>query len=206
VVSCARVRHDGCGTDAGPHECWSEANAERRDRTFSFVGPIFHRPNVLTHLFGATSIIEARRALSDLVDDSRVDTIVIEFDAPGGGVDSLVEFAAELRAAREKKPIVGFVNTMCCSAGYWLAAPCSELIATPSGEVGSIGVFMVHSDFSRMNERIWVTPTYIGVPRYKAEANPDSPLSDDTRKYLHTQIERVYDQFVADIVRAAGVA
>jgi ClpP class serine protease len=73
-------------------------------------------------------------------------------------------------------------NPAACSAGYWLASQCTELVATPSGETGSVGVFMVHSDLSKMNERIGYKPTYIGTPRYKAEGNPDTELSDDTRK------------------------
>ena len=47
-------------------------------------------------------------------------------------------------------------------------------------------------------------PTYIGTPRYKAEGNSDTPLADDTRKYLQSQVQRVYEQFVADIVRGRG--
>jgi len=172
--------------------------------SFGFFGPVFHRPNFLSFLFGGTSIIEARRMLSELVDDSRVETILIEFDTPGGGVDGLIEFAAELREARQKKPIIGFINTMACSAGHWLAAQSTELIITPSGDTGSVGVFMVHGDVSQMNERIGYKPTYIGTPRYKADGNPDTPLSDDTRKYLQSQVERVYEQFVADIVRGRG--
>jgi signal peptide peptidase SppA len=172
--------------------------------TFGFIGSVCHRPNILSFLFGGTSIVEARRALTDLVEEPRVETILIEFDTPGGGADGLVEFAAELRAARQKKPIIGFINTMCCRAGYWLASQCTELICTPSGETGSVGVFMVHSDFSQMNERIGYKPTYIGTPRYKAEGNPDSPLGDDTGKYLQAGVDRVYGQFVADIVRGRG--
>ena len=91
-------------------------------------------------------------------------------------------------------------------AGYWLSAQCTELIITPSGDTGSVRVFMVHGDVSQMNEKIGYRPTYIGTPRYKAEGNSDSPLSDDTRKYLQSQVERVYEQFVADIVRDRGRA
>lgn len=166
--------------------------------SFGFVGPIFHRPNILSFLFGGTSIVEARRALADLLADKSVETIVVEFDTPGGGVDGLIEFAAELREARRRKSIIGVVNTMAASAGYWLAAQCTELIVTPSGETGSVGVFLVHSDFSAMNERIGYKPTYIGTPKYKAEGNPDTPLSDETRAFLQGQVERVYGHFVAD--------
>ena len=132
-----------------------------------------NRGRVLTGVcFDGTSIVEARQALAELVHEPRIDTIVIEFDTPGGGTDGLLEFAAELRAARQKKAIIAFVNTQCCSAGYRLAAQCTEVICTPSGEVGSVGVFMVHSDFSQMNERMGVKPTYIASPRYKAEGIP----------------------------------
>ena len=203
---CHALASDGSGMP--PIEARTAGGAKRTPTgsigSFGFVGPVFRRPNFLSFLFGGTSIIEARRMLSDLLDDSRVETILIEFDTPGGGVDGLIEFAAELRAARQRKPIIGFINTMACSAGYWLAAQCTELIITPSGDTGSVGVFMVHGDVSQMNERIGYKPTYIGTPRYKAEGNSDTPLADDTRKYLQSQVERVYEQFVADIVRGRG--
>ncbi len=93
---------------------------------------------------------------------------------------------------------------MACSAGYWLAAQCSEIIATPSGDVGSVGVYMCHTDYSTMNERVGIRPTYIGVPKYKAEGNSDRPLSDETRRFLQSRVETVYNAFVADIVRGRG--
>jgi hypothetical protein len=38
----------------------------------------------------------------------------------------------------------------------------------------------------------------IGVPKYKAEGNSDRPLSDETRRFLQSRVETVYDAFVAD--------
>jgi signal peptide peptidase SppA len=170
----------------------------------AIMGPIFHRPNFLTLFFGGSSIVELRRELDDLVSDSSIETIYVEIDSPGGGVVGLEELAAEMRQARKAKPLIGFVNSMACSAAYWLAAQCTEIIVTPSGMVGSCGVFMCHDDVSAMNERIGYKPTYIGVPRFKAEGNPDTPLSDETRQFLLSEVTDVYNAFVADIVRGRG--
>jgi hypothetical protein len=59
---------------------------------------------------------------------------------------------------------------MAASAGYWLASQCTEIIATPSGDVGSVGVYMCHTDYSTMNDRIGIKPTYVGVPKYRPRA------------------------------------
>ena len=109
----------------------------------AIMGPIFHRPNFLTMFFGGSSIVEIRRELDDLVTDPNVETIYVEFDSPGGGVTGVEELAAEMRQARKVKPLIGVVNGMACSAAYWLGAQCTELIVTPSGIVGSCGVFNV---------------------------------------------------------------
>jgi signal peptide peptidase SppA len=198
-------------TDGGVTEALKPQAAARSSRTpsgtvgtFGLVGPIFHRPNFLSFLFGGMSIVEARRALAELMADSHVETIVIEFDTPGGGVDAVEDFAGELRAARQQKPIVALVNTQCCSAGYWLAASCTEILITPSGETGSVGVFICHGDYSKQNEMLGYKPTYIGAPKYKAAGNPDTPLSDETRQYLQALVETTYGAFVAGIVRGRG--
>ena len=45
-------------------------------------------------------------------------------------------------------------------------------------ELGSIGVYMVHDDWSGFNENFGVKPTYISAGKYKTDGNPDESLLD----------------------------
>lgn len=165
-------------------------------------GLISQRASKMSDFSGGTSIDDMKEALRSAMNDPQVSAIVFEIDSPGGSVDGLTEFANELRASRDKKPIVGQVNTMAASAAYWLAANMSEIVATPSGEVGSIGVYAAHEDISAAAAAAGVKTTLVSAGKYKVEGNPYEPLDDTARGQIQGQVDAYYDMFLADV--AAG--
>src|SRR5262245_60926587 len=166
-------------------------------------GLISQRASIFSLLFGGVSLEGLSRAFQQTLADPNVGVVVFDFDSPGGAVSGVPEMAAEIYAARSRKKIVAISNTMAASAAYWLASQASELIVTPSGQVGSIGVYTIHTDFSKMNEKIGATPEYVFAGKYKVEGNPDAPLSATARQYLQSQVDDYYRMFVnAEIGRA----
>ena len=109
-------------------------------------GVISRRVSIMTLFSGATSSQKLTASIRRAIKDEDVSAIVLDIDSPGGVVPGIPELAAEIRAAREKKPIVAVANSMAASAAYWLAASASEVVVTPSGQVGSIGVFASKAD------------------------------------------------------------
>ena len=127
-------------------------------------------------------------------------------DSPGGSVDGLPEMAAELRAARGgTKPIVAVANTLAASAAYWLASSVDELVVTPSGQVGSIGVLAVHEEFSRQNDAQGVTVTLFSSDPRKVEGNEWEPLTEEARATIQSQIDAFYAMFTKDVARGRNV-
>lgn len=177
----------------------------RRSGTVAVVpiaGPIVPKANLFADVSGGTSIQGLQEQLREAVGDDAVSAIVLDVDSPGGTTDLLPEMAAELRAIRGRKPIVAVANTVAASAAYWLAAQADEIVVTPSGEVGSIGVFAAHDDMSEMAAKAGVKRTFISAGRYKVEGNQYEPLGDDARDHLQTVVDEFYGMFVADV--AAG--
>jgi signal peptide peptidase SppA len=165
-------------------------------------GLISQRMSMMNEVSGGCSIDGLRNALREALNDSSVGAIVFDIDSPGGSVDGIPEFAAELRAARSgKKPIVGQVNTLCASAAYWLGCNMSELAVTPSGEVGSIGVFAAHEDDSAALEMQGVRVSLISAGPFKTEGNAYEPLTDVGRAAIQDQVDEFYGMFVADVAR-----
>ena len=77
--------------------------------------------------------------------------IVLQLDTPGGTVDGTEELARVI--ASVKKPIVGYVDGLCASAGYWAASQCDEIMASgKTSEIGSIGVMSSWADMQPMLE------------------------------------------------------
>lgn len=170
-------------------------------------GLISQRQSLMSATSGGTSIDELRQTLRAALDDRSISAIVFDIDSPGGSVDGVPEFAAELRAARAgSKPIVAQVNTLAASAAYWLAAQMSEIVCTPSGEVGSIGVFAMHEDVSAAAEMAGVKTTLISAGPFKTEGNSYEPLSDTARGAIQGQVDDFYSMFLADVARGRKVA
>lgn len=171
-------------------------------------GVITRRPSFMSLFFGGggTSIEGLTAALRGAVADSEVTRIVLDIDSPGGSTDGVPELAAEIYVARATKPITALVDTTAASAAYWLASQASEIIVTPSGSVGSIGVFGIHMDLSRMLEQAGITPTFIRAGKYKAEENPLEPLTDEAKAAVQERIDAFYGMFVRDVARGRGVA
>lgn len=74
--------------------------------------------------------------------DPQIDAIVVlSENCPGGQVDGTTEFSDMIRQANAKKPVVGAVSGMACSAAYWALSQTAEIYSTsPTDMVGCIGV------------------------------------------------------------------
>jgi signal peptide peptidase SppA len=137
---------------------------------------------------------------------SEVKAIVLEIDSPGGEVLGGTEAAAAIRDARATKPVVAHVNGEAGSLAYWLAAQADEVIVTPSGAVGSIGVYGVHEDLSIETSARGRKVTYVFAGKYKVERNPHAPLEGAARQYMQSEVDRYYDMFVRDVARGRRVS
>lgn len=93
--------------------------------------------------YGSASIENIAKDFQKLIDNEDVKSIILDFDTPGGTITGVNELAEIIYNARGKKPIKAYVTGMACSAGYFLASACDEIIIDEMGQVGSIGVMRV---------------------------------------------------------------
>lgn len=167
---------------------------------------------VLTQRGGVIDCMETRSTaqlvaeVRAMVAEPTVDGIVLEFDSPGGEVFGVPEAAAAIRDLAAVKPIVAHANSVAASAAYWLASACSELWVTPSGEVGSIGVYCAHVDESKALEAEGIVVTLISAGKYKVEGNPLEPLGDEARAAMQLPVDLFYSMFTRDVAKGRGVS
>ncbi len=168
-------------------------------------GVIVPRANLMTEISGGTSLQKLGGALDAAAADPAVSTILLDINSPGGSVSLVPETAAKIRAARASKPVIAHANTMAASAAYWLASQADEIIVSPSGAVGSIGVLSAHEDESGKWEQQGVHTTLISAGRFKTEGNPFEPLTEEGRASIQALVDDFYGQFVADVAKGRGV-
>jgi signal peptide peptidase SppA len=169
-------------------------------------GVIAHRAHMVQDICGpgGTSTEMLTAAINAAVDDPTVRSIVLDVDSPGGSVFGVLEVADAIYQAREKKPIAAVANATAASAAYWIASAAHEIFVTPSGMVGSIGVFGQHIDTSAADKAAGKVVTTISAGKYKTEGV--GPLTDDARDAMQSMIDGYYTQFVKAVARNRGVS
>ncbi|KQT59981.1 hypothetical protein ASG52_19845 [Methylobacterium sp. Leaf456] len=170
------------------------------------IGIMTQRANMLDAISGpggtSTEMVGAqlRRAIAN----PDVKSILLEIDSPGGSTYGVQELADEVHRARDRKTVVAQVNSLAASAAYWVASAASEVVMTPGGDVGSIGVYGTHSDMSGAMEKAGIRKTFISAGKYKTEGHPFEPLTDEARDYAQRRVNEAYETFVGSVARGRG--
>jgi signal peptide peptidase SppA len=154
---------------------------------------------------GMTSAERIANGVAQAVADPEVGTIVLDIASPGGTVAGTTETADQIYRARKSKRVVAVANAKAASAAYWMASQASEVVITPSGSAGSIGVFSLHEDWSKWLEREGVAITPIQAGRRKLEGAPWAPLDDEAKAHFQAAVDGAYQQFTAAVARGRGV-
>ena len=170
-------------------------------------GVVTQRGNMVDDISGpgSTSTQQFSAVLRQMLADDTVGQILIDIDSPGGSVYGVAELASEIVKARAQKPVIAVANSLAASAAYWLGCSASEFYVTPGGEVGSIGVWQAHFDYSKALEEDGVKPTLISAGKFKVEGNPYQPLSEEARAFMQKRCDEYYGSFVRAVARGRGV-
>ncbi len=168
------------------------------------VGPITHRATAFSAYFGGTSLQKWERAFGEMAANPGVGAIVLDVDSPGGSVSGVAEAAEMIRRVAETKPVIAVANTWAASAAYYLASQASSILVTPSGEIGSVGVYSLHLDFSESLKQLGIKATFMFAGDYKVEGNPYEPLSDEARAHEQAIVDDYYAKFVSAVAKGRG--
>lgn len=158
-----------------------------------------------TSFFG-TSTEEIGANLTQMVENDRVSSILLDIDSPGGNVFGVEELAGQIREAKQVKPVGAVTPGMMASAAYWIGSQADFVAAAPSAMVGSIGVYTVHEDMSKLLEREGVDVSLISAGKHKVDGNPFEPLSKEARADMQTQVDQYYRMFTGSVAQGRGIS
>lgn len=214
IIEVINVRAAGFRFDAETIEARLEAAGGQKaplqrstglTAVIPIMGVIQHRMDLMSAMSGGTSTQAVGEMLDAALQDDRIRSIVFEIDSPGGSVPGVAELADKIYSARGTKPMTAHANSLAASAAYWLGTQADEFVVTPSGMVGSIGVYGVHQDVSTAMENEGVKTTLIQAGKYKTEGNPFEPLSAEAAAHMQHQVDSYYGMFVDAVARGRGV-
>ena len=169
----------------------------------------------LTQRVQAIGSVGETRSTADLAAEVRaaalepsVDGIVLEVDSPGGEVFGVPEAWASIRESARMKPVVAHANSVAASAALYLASAAREVWVTPSGLVGSVGVYSLHIDASKALEQMGEAWDFIVATKspFKIEGNPAGPLTGEARADAQDRVDEYMGMFVRDLAKGRGVS
>ena len=186
---------------------FAAANAGAGIAVLPLYGVVTQRGNMVDDISGpgSTSTQKFTSALRQVLADDTVGQILIDIDSPGGSVYGVAELAAEIVKARAQKPVVAVANSLAASAAYWIGCSAGEFYVTPGGEVGSIGVWQAHFDYSKALEEEGVKPTLISAGKFKVEGNPYVPLDPEAQAFMQSRVDDYYNAFIKAVAKGRGV-
>ncbi|SEA20518.1 signal peptide peptidase SppA [Alkalimonas amylolytica] len=155
---------------------------------------------------GESTAAMLRRARSD----DKVKAVVLRIDSGGGSAFASDIIGREVQALRDAgKPVIASMGAVAASGGYWIAAPATEIWASPTTITGSIGIFgLFHSledSFNALGVNVdGVGTTELsglssGLPFYKG-------LQPREKDIFQLLIERGYKDFLSMVGEHRGMS
>ncbi|PLY06689.1 MAG: signal peptide peptidase SppA, partial [Desulfuromonas sp.] len=145
------------------------------------------------------AILSSESLIDDLItfrDNDSVKAIVLRIDSPGGGVAPSQEVHEEVVRTLQSKPVVVSMGSVAASGGYYIAAPCSRIVANPGSLTGSIGVIMEFTNIEQLMQKVGLYNEVVKSGKHKDIGSPVRPMTPDDRALLQGVIDDVHRQFV----------
>lgn len=157
--------------------------------------------------YWGTSLDDLARTVTLLDNNPNVSKILLNVTSPGGTVTGTPEAADAIRAVRDRgeTKIVALANGLMASAAMWIGAAAEEVVITPSGEAGSIGVIAAYADWSKAYESAGIKVDIMRTPRNKARFSGVEPMTEEMRQHVETRIGQSYEKFKRAMASNRGI-
>lgn len=135
--------------------------------------------------------------LQALAEDDDVKAVVLRVNSGGGDAFASEQIWHQVSELKKKKPVVVSMGDYAASGAYYLSCVANKIIAQPNTLTGSIGIFGVIPDVSRLlTEKLGLTYDHVKTNHFSdMGTNPGRPLNAGEEALLAGYIQRGYSLF-----------
>lgn len=153
----------------------------------------------------AGSTVVARQRLARAMKSSKVKSILLRIDSPGGSVSGVDDLARDVAAANQVKPVTAYIEDIGASAAYYVASQAGQVLANASAVVGSIGVFMLIYDYSGEAAQLGIKAVLIKAGEMKGAGAPGTEITEAQKDEWQREVDEAYAMFVMSVARGRGM-
>ncbi|MGM9736113.1 MAG: signal peptide peptidase SppA [Candidatus Cryptobacteroides sp.] len=136
------------------------------------------------------------KLLADIRHDSSVKAVVFRVNSPGGSVFASEKIKDEITLLKETKPVIASYGDYAASGGYWISAGCDKIFSNATTLTGSIGVFSMIPDFSKvLKDKVHINVTTINSNKHSDMYSLTRPLDEKETAYMQASVENIYEKF-----------
>ena len=146
-----------------------------------------------------------RNSVEAALRDESVKAIVLRIDSPGGDALASANMFQILDSARVKKPVVASMSGVAASGGYMIALPADSIFAEPLTVTGSIGVYALKPEISRLQEKIGLEREVLTRGNNADAFTVFKPLDEaGMAKFMETT-GWIYEDFIGKVARSRNM-
>lgn len=139
--------------------------------------------------------------------NENIRALILYFDAaPGGYPGTSQMLFQEVLRFKTKKPVVAVVENMCASGAYYMASAADKIIATPSAQIGSIGVAMRIPNVKELLDTWHVKHVLVQSGTYKMAGDPRKEITAEDLVYLQKLSDDTQVQFIRDVAEQRSLS
>jgi len=157
-------------------------------------GVLGQRLSGMEKMCGATDYLDIKAATEEAITKRYAKGVLYAFDSSGGMVRGCADLADYIRGLTV--PTQAYTDSRCCSAAYWLASACNNVMSSSSADVGSIGVILPWIDKTKVWEVEGLSyDPFINDGADLKGAGAGPTLTVAQKKYLQESVNYVGEKF-----------
>ena len=141
------------------------------------------------------SSVKYCKLFDDILKDNNIKAVVLRINSPGGSALASEKLWRKLKLISAKLPLVVSMGNYAASGGYYMACAGDTILAEKNTITGSIGVFGLMFNVSKLNNKIGVRFEKVKTNQMSDFPSFDRALSDKERNRIYKGINSVYLTF-----------
>lgn len=206
VVLSADGDDDSLPIDGGTPERMMGYSVHQNIAVIPVCGTLVHKLGGVRPYSGMLGYDSIRANFADALANKDVKGILLECDSPGGEGAGCFDLVDAMYEERGTKPVWACLDENACSGAYAIASVADRITIPRTGLAGSIGVVVMHVDFSAALEKEGCKVTFIQYGACKTDGAPQIPLSKSALDRAQGQVDAMGDLFVETVARNRKMA
>lgn len=145
--------------------------------------------------YGISDLKDIRESIEEAANNASVNTIVLAFNSPGGELTGLYELSDYIQTVAKTKNCIAYCETQACSAAFLLFLACNEYYATPSAELGSVGIICTGIDSSKLYEMNGLKVKQFVGGKYKGMYAEGVSMTDAQEAFVQSGVMKSTEEF-----------